>query len=82
MFDNQDPAHKVLIGEYAVVMPNHDGPDPPFVLHPFWEGGVGEAVFWLGTERNTDKVIGNAYAPLLQNVNHTQWTVSIRSLTP
>lgn len=42
---------------------------------PNWIGTVVEAVFLLGTERNSaeDKLFGTVYAPLLQNLNSYQW---------
>lgn len=47
---------------------NPGGTTPSFedyVEYPFWIGSVSEAVFLLGAERNSDRVIGVAYAPLL-----------------
>ncbi len=43
---------------------------------PYWIGAVSEAVFLLGAERNTNKMLGVSYAPLLQNLNSFEWTVS------
>lgn len=40
-----------------------------------WIGSVGEAIFTLGAERNTDKIIGASYAPGFQNLNSYQWAV-------
>jgi Alpha-L-arabinofuranosidase C-terminal domain len=57
-----DPEH--WIGEYAAVVPNGvtlNFNHRNFVLFPSWVGSVGEAVFLLGTERNSDRVIGASY---------------------
>ena len=86
-FDNFTSEHKTLIGEYATVQPNNgtDGAgvdfDIPRSLFPFWIGTVAEAVFLLGAERNADKIIGAAYAPLLQNLNSYQWAPDLISFT-
>lgn len=34
---------------------------------------VAEAIFLLGSERNSDKIIGAAYAPSFQNLNRWEW---------
>ena len=65
-FNNLDRAYPYFIGEYA-----QDGVDWPVM-----QGSVAEAVFMIGLERNSDLVKMAAYAPLLQLVNSTQWTVS------
>jgi alpha-L-arabinofuranosidase len=83
-FDNENINHQILVGEFAVTQPNlKKNTDTnwslPFKEYPFWIGAVAEAIFYLGCERNTDKVMGVAYAPLLQNVNNIQWKVSPRS---
>ncbi|EME79726.1 glycoside hydrolase family 51 protein [Pseudocercospora fijiensis CIRAD86] len=80
-FDNYTSAHPLLLGEFAVVEPDgynrsdvtwEDG--APRAGAPFWDGSVAEAIFLLGAvERNADKIIGAAYAPMFQNLNHWQW---------
>ena len=65
-FDNQDRKVPYFIGEYS--RQEGDWPD--------MKGSVSEAVFMIGLERNSDVVKMAAYAPLLQLVNSTQWTVS------
>lgn len=79
-FDNYTSAHPVLIGEYAVVQ--YDRPNQtevswdagaPRAFSPFWYGSVAEAIFLLGAERNSDKMIGAAYAPMFQNLNRWEW---------
>lgn len=65
MFDNKDRSVPYFIGEYSrweIDVPN-------------MQGSVAEAVFMIGLERNSDVVKMAAYAPLLQLVNSTQWTV-------
>ncbi len=82
-FDSFDPNHPTLIGEWACIQQNYEGgavsganwtaPRNPW---PFWLGTVSEAVFLIGAERNADKIIGASYAPLLQNLNSYEWSVS------
>lgn len=67
MFDNIDRSHPYFIGEYA-----QNG-----VKWPVMRGSVAEAVFMIGLERNSDLVKMASYAPVLQLVNSTQWTVSL-----
>jgi alpha-L-arabinofuranosidase len=76
-FDHFPTAHKTLIGEYANVQPNAptlQGTDwdAPKFEYPVWVGTVAEAVFLIGAERNTDQIIGAAYAPLFNNLNSYQ----------
>lgn len=40
---------------------------------PFWYGSVAEAIYLLGAERNSQKIIGAAYAPGFMNMNDWQW---------
>lgn len=64
-FDNMDRAVPYFIGEYSRWE----------IEWPQMQGSVAEAVFMIGLERNSDVVKMAAYAPLLQLVNATQWTV-------
>lgn len=64
-FDNLDRSLPYLVGEYG-----QTDVDIPII-----KGSVGEAVFMIGMERNSDVVQMASYAPLLQLVNSTQWTV-------
>jgi alpha-N-arabinofuranosidase len=83
-FDNFSTVHKTLLGEYACVQPNNatdkevDWTQGLAGLLPWpeWIGTVSEAVYLIGAERNADKIIGASYAPLLQNLNRFQWSVS------
>jgi alpha-L-arabinofuranosidase len=81
-FDSYILDHKMLIGEYAVIRGNPGSSlgaantNGGRALHPFWIGSVAEAVYLLGIEKNSNHVIGSAYAPLFQNMNSYTWTVS------
>lgn len=84
-FDQYERGRPTIIGEYAAIQDNSgrvEGPNwnLPRNKFPSWIGAVGEAVFLLGAERNSDRVFGTCYAPLLQNLNSYQWAVS--SATP
>ncbi|KAK5129202.1 hypothetical protein LTR08_003752 [Meristemomyces frigidus] len=79
-FDNYTSAHPLLIGEYAVVEYDQPGTNEPLwtagagrAFMPFWYGSVAEAIFLLGAERNSDKIIGASYAPGFQNLNRWEW---------
>lgn len=75
--------HQTLIGEMACVYPNNPNNTTPsfegYTEYPFWIGSVSEAVFLLGAERNSDRIIGATYAPLLANMNGKQWTPTLLS---
>lgn len=55
---------KIYVGEYAVTQGNGQGS---------LRGALGEAVFMMGMERNSDVVIMSSYAPLFANVNYKKW---------
>ncbi|CAF1486254.1 unnamed protein product [Rotaria sordida] len=69
---------KILIGEFSV--DNNDDLDfknsSQFgrLQYPSIKSAVAESVYRIGFERNSDIVIGGCYAPVLQNINNTQWT--------
>ncbi|CAF3503492.1 unnamed protein product [Rotaria sp. Silwood1] len=69
---------KVLIGEFSV--DNNDDLEiknsSQFgrLQYPSIKSAVAESVYRIGFERNSDIVIGGCYAPVLQNINNTQWT--------
>ena len=71
------PTPKVLVGEFAVVdnadVQNKDSKIAARLQYPSVTGAVAESVFRIGFERNSDIVIGGAYAPVLQNIHYTQW---------
>lgn len=64
-FDNKDRSVPYFVGEYSRWE----------IDYPNIQGSVAEAVFMIGLERNSDVVKMAAYAPLLQLVDSTQWTV-------
>lgn len=76
-FDN-DISH--IIGEVAATHVN--GATPPrweggLYKYPWWIGAVGEAVSLIGYERNSDRIPGSFYAPVLKNENKWQWAVTL-----
>ncbi|KAL2126830.1 hypothetical protein VTI74DRAFT_171 [Chaetomium olivicolor] len=78
MFDQLTKGNLTLIGEYAAVHPN-GGIDWSGDLRPWpwWGGAVSEAIFLIGAERNSDRVIGATYAPSMRNLNRWQWAVTM-----
>ncbi|KAK3675815.1 hypothetical protein LTR78_004456 [Recurvomyces mirabilis] len=79
-FDNYTENNPILIGEYAIIDYDSPGATGPKwnagagrSFTPFWYGSVAEAIFLLGAERNSQKMIGAAYAPSFQNLNKWQW---------
>lgn len=65
-FDNVNRSYPYFNGEYSrweIDWPN-------------MQGSVSEAIWMLGMERNSDVVKMAAYAPTLNLVNSTQWSVS------
>ncbi|KAK4236112.1 putative alpha-n-arabinofuranosidase a protein [Achaetomium macrosporum] len=76
LFDQTPITH--IIGEAAAVHPNGgSGWDGGLMDYPFWIGTVGEAVSLLGYERNTDRIIGAAYAPIIRSLDRWQWAVTM-----
>ncbi|KAF2103488.1 putative vacuolar segregation protein [Rhizodiscina lignyota] len=85
-FDHYPQNRTALIGEYAAVQPNIAAGggvnwDDPRWKFPYWIGTIGEAVFLIGAERNADKILGAAYAPLFQNLNSYEWGPDLISYT-
>ncbi|KAL1605238.1 hypothetical protein SLS60_004782 [Paraconiothyrium brasiliense] len=76
-FDN-DIGH--IVGEVAAThvnggqTPRWDG---PLYSYPWWQGAVGEAISLIGYERNSDRIPGTFYAPVLKNVNRFQWPITL-----
>jgi len=64
-------------GEYAAISSNANDlfgtPANGKFIYPVMQGSVGEAAFMTGLERNSDIVFAASYAPLLNNVNNSQW---------
>ncbi|KAI1077585.1 glycoside hydrolase family 51 protein [Whalleya microplaca] len=75
-FDNITTPH--IIGEMAATHPNggigFKGSMMPF---PWWGGAVAEAVGLISYERNQDRIIGAAYAPIIRNMNRWQWAITM-----
>ncbi|EUC46192.1 glycoside hydrolase family 51 protein [Bipolaris oryzae ATCC 44560] len=74
-FDN-DAGH--IVGEVAATHVNGGirwkGQLYPF---PWWIGAVGEAVSLIGYERNSDRIPGTFYAPVMKNNNRFQWPITL-----
>lgn len=74
-FDN-DAGH--IVGEVAATHVNGgirwEGSLYPF---PWWIGAVGEAVSLIGYERNSDRIPGTFYAPVMKNNNRFQWPITL-----
>ncbi|KAH8882695.1 glycoside hydrolase family 51 protein [Thozetella sp. PMI_491] len=86
MFDNWALETPIMVGEFAAVQNNTgklEGTDwsAPRTEFPYWIGAVAEAVFLLGTERNSAKLWGVSYAPLLQNLDSYEWTPDLIAFT-
>ncbi|KAM3413554.1 hypothetical protein BST61_g11542 [Cercospora zeina] len=76
-FDN-DIGH--IVGEVAATHVN--GVTEPrwetgLYFYPWWQGAVGEAVSLIGYERNSDRIPGTFYAPVLKNENRWQWAITL-----
>lgn len=80
-FDN-DIGH--IIGEVAATHVN--GATPPrwngsLYKYPWWIGAVGEAISLIGYERNSDRIPGSFYAPVMKNENRFQWPITLLQYT-
>lgn len=76
-FDN-DVGH--IVGEVAATHVNGAAKprwDGQLYKYPWWIGAVGEAVSLIGYERNSDRIPGTFYAPVLKNVNRFQWPITL-----
>ncbi|KAH7413696.1 glycoside hydrolase superfamily [Phaeosphaeria sp. MPI-PUGE-AT-0046c] len=74
-FDN-DIGH--IVGEMAAIHPNGGTKwEGKLMPYPWWIGAVGEAVSLIGYERNSDRIPGTFYAPVLKNENRFQWSITI-----
>ncbi|MCQ2212724.1 MAG: carbohydrate binding domain-containing protein [Bacteroidaceae bacterium] len=58
-------SHKVYVGEYAVTS--------QFGVIGNMNAALGEAVFMMGMENNSDVVAMNSYAPIFVNENDARW---------
>ncbi|KAK2764246.1 hypothetical protein FQN54_008938 [Arachnomyces sp. PD_36] len=70
-FDTWDRSHPIFIGEYARWQ----------VEWSDMQSSVAEAVYMIGFERNSDVVKMAAFAPLMQLIDHTQWTPDLIPFT-
>jgi len=74
-FDN-DIGH--IVGEMAATHPNGGTKWAGQLMpYPWWIGAVGEAVSLIGYERNSDRIPGTFYAPVLKNENRFQWSITL-----
>ncbi|KAK4498903.1 hypothetical protein PRZ48_009413 [Zasmidium cellare] len=74
-FDN-DIGH--IVGEVASTHPNGGTRwDGGLLPYPIWIGAVGEGASLIGYERNSDRIRGTFYAPVLKNLNRWQWAVTV-----
>ncbi|KAH7353128.1 alpha-N-arabinofuranosidase A precursor [Pyrenochaeta sp. MPI-SDFR-AT-0127] len=80
-FDN-DIGH--IVGEVAATHVNGATPprwNGPLYKYPWWIGAVGEAISLIGYERNSDRIPGTFYAPVLKNENRFQWPITLMQYT-
>ncbi|KAH8650136.1 alpha-L-arabinofuranosidase [Xylariales sp. PMI_506] len=76
LFDNVAIPH--LIGEAAAVHPNGGtGWDGNLLVYPWWGGSVGEAISLIGYERNTDRILGALYAPIIRSLDSWVWSTTM-----
>ncbi|CAF1345507.1 unnamed protein product [Adineta ricciae] len=75
------PGPKVLVGEFAVINDDDSQMDNPWgsgrISFSSMKSAVAESVYRIGFERNSDIIIAGLYAPILQNVDITQWTPNL-----
>jgi alpha-N-arabinofuranosidase len=76
------PAPKILVGEFQVMNDNDSAIHNPFdavgrLNFSSIKSAVAESIYRIGFERNSDIVIGGCYAPVLQNIDYTQWAPNL-----
>jgi len=75
------PTPKVVVGEFSVLSDDDSYINNPFagprLDYPSVKGAVAESIYRIGFERNSDVIIGGCYAPVLQNIDDTQWTPNL-----
>ena len=75
------PTPKVLVGEFSVISDGDSNINNPFgaarLDFPSIKSAVAESIYRIGFERNSDVIIGGCYAPVLQNIDNTQWTPNL-----
>jgi alpha-N-arabinofuranosidase len=72
-FDNQPRNQSVMVGEFGC----RNTTAERGVSWPYMQGSCSEAVYMIGTERNSDIVKMVTYAPLIQHFGFDNWTVRI-----
>ncbi|KAK9797652.1 putative non-reducing end alpha-L-arabinofuranosidase [Seiridium cardinale] len=76
LFDNVSIPH--LIGEAAAVHPNGGtGWNGSLLEYPWWGGSIGEAASLIGYERNSDRILGALYAPIVRSLDRWQWATTM-----
>ncbi|KAI9705205.1 MAG: hypothetical protein M1820_005352 [Bogoriella megaspora] len=81
-FDQNTTKPLIFNGELATKFANGLGfGNSAGLPFPNWISTVGEAVFFIGMERNGNKIIGTTYAPLFQNLNSYAWVPDLISFT-
>ena len=80
------PSPKVLVGEFSVINDDDSKINNPYaggrLDFPSIKSAVAESIYRIGFERNSDVIIGGCYAPVLQNINNTQWTPNLIVFNP
>ena len=75
------PSPKVLVGEFSVRKDRDSNSNNPLHSEPLdfpsIRAAVAESIYRIGLERNSDIIIGGCYAPVLQNVDATQWSPNL-----
>jgi alpha-N-arabinofuranosidase len=75
------PTPKVLVGEFSVISDDDSYINNPFggkrLDYPSMKAAVAESIYRIGFERNSDVIISGCYAPVLQNIDDTQWTPNL-----
>jgi len=70
-------APKVFIGEMGVTSDPSLGQSGDKIKLNNLGTALGEAVFWLGAERNSDRVNMTTFAPLLCRLDHKMWPANL-----
>ncbi|SPO06077.1 related to alpha-L-arabinofuranosidase A precursor [Cephalotrichum gorgonifer] len=76
LFDNVATPH--IIGEVSSTHVNGGiGWEGQLAKWPWWIGSVGGAIGLISYERNADRILGILYAPILRNLERSQWDITI-----
>jgi alpha-N-arabinofuranosidase len=75
------PTLKVLVGEFSVINDDDSKINDPLgenrLDFPSIKSAVAESIYRIGFERNSDIIIGGCYAPVLQDIDNTQWVPNL-----